>query len=233
MLEKSKGLVLQSIEFMESSHICTILTERRGLIKVIAKGARRPKSPLRNLCNMFSTINIVYYFKRDRELQILKEGHILRKRDGIASSYDKYLLCSEIVRFVLKFFPYEGGKEIFTLVESLLDLIEALREINPLIFNVFIFKILKKEGTFPELEKCVICGSKDAQFFSWIKGGVICENCLESEIDAIKINQGVKKELLYLLEANWNEITKLKIGKTTENILKSIPYLKENEKKDF
>jgi len=226
MLEKSKGLVLQSLEFMESSYICTILTERRGLIKVIAKGARRPKSPLRNLCNMFGTINIVYYFKRDRELQILKEGNIVRRRGGIASSYDKYLLCSEIVSFVLQFLPYEGGKEIFYLVESVLDFIETSIEINPLIFNVFVFKVLKKEGTFPELDKCVICENKETQFFSWSKGGVICKACLKNKLDAIKITQGVKKELLYLLEADWHDITRLKIGKITESILKSIPYLK-------
>ena len=62
---KSLAIVLKSENWRETSKILTLFSQRFGKIRVIAKGARDPKSRLAGNLELFSQISIVFYKKEN------------------------------------------------------------------------------------------------------------------------------------------------------------------------
>ena len=46
MIKKIKGIVIKEIAYKETSKIIEVFTEDEGIISIMAKGAKRIKSPL-------------------------------------------------------------------------------------------------------------------------------------------------------------------------------------------
>lgn len=74
MLIKTRGIVLRSFKYSETSVICEIYTERAGLKKYIVSGVRHKKartSP--NLLQIMSLLDLVAYNKEGKDLNRPKE----------------------------------------------------------------------------------------------------------------------------------------------------------------
>jgi DNA repair protein RecO (recombination protein O) len=72
------------------------LSREHGKIKVVAKGVRRPNSPLLGVLEPGNEVELLFYPRKDRELWTLSEASLLRAVLTGASSLDKlsYLLAA-------------------------------------------------------------------------------------------------------------------------------------------
>ncbi|MEM9846600.1 MAG: DNA repair protein RecO, partial [Bacteroidota bacterium] len=74
MLLKTRGIVLRSIKYSETSLIVEIYTEAQGLKKYIVSGVRTKKAKISaNLLQVMSILEIVAYDKQGRDLNRIKE----------------------------------------------------------------------------------------------------------------------------------------------------------------
>lgn len=74
MLIKTRGIVLRSFKYSETSMICEVYTERAGLKKYIVSGVRHKKAKTSpNLLQIMSLLDLVAYNKEGKDLNRPKE----------------------------------------------------------------------------------------------------------------------------------------------------------------
>ena len=117
VLEKTEAILLRKTLLTESSLIVHWCGAGLGLVKTVAKGARRPKSAFAGKLDLFFGAEIVFHRSRRSELHILKEVAVADPRLALRQSYLRTLAASyfvEAVRFVA---------ETETPIDSLYDLL--------------------------------------------------------------------------------------------------------------
>lgn len=75
MIHKTKGIVLRTVKFGDTSLICTVFTELLGLQSYMVKGVRTAKSAGRRANALFpgAILQMVVYQQPHKSLQIIKE----------------------------------------------------------------------------------------------------------------------------------------------------------------
>jgi len=86
-VEKSIAHLLRLTPFSDTSVIVSWCTDNHGLVKTIAKGSRRPKSPMRGLLDLFFTCEIEWRRSRQSEIHTLTEASLHTPRLGIRKDY--------------------------------------------------------------------------------------------------------------------------------------------------
>src|SRR3989338_4077393 len=76
---KSPGLILRKIPYSDSSLILKVYTRESGLITLMAKGAKRPRSSFQGLLDMFNLNQFLYPGKSRAEIHPLREAGLLRE----------------------------------------------------------------------------------------------------------------------------------------------------------
>ncbi len=75
-LRSTRAVVSKTMRMSNSSKLVTLITEKYGLIKVIAKGARRPKSKFGASLEPVTLSDCIYYHRESRDLQTLSSSEI-------------------------------------------------------------------------------------------------------------------------------------------------------------
>ena len=83
MIERTTGLILRTHLLTETSLIAHWLTRDFGRIGTVAKGARRPKSPLRGKLDLFYLAEFSFQRSRRSELHSLREVSLLDTHEAI------------------------------------------------------------------------------------------------------------------------------------------------------
>jgi DNA repair protein RecO (recombination protein O) len=86
--------VIRLTRLSDTSMIVHWFTETHGLIKTVAKGARRPGSPFAGQLDLFFSGEITFQRARRGELHALREAHILQWREGLRGNYTSTLLAA-------------------------------------------------------------------------------------------------------------------------------------------
>lgn len=178
MLKKVEGIVISEYPYEETSKIINVFTNE-GIIGILAKGAKRIKSPFFSITNKltFCSFNIKY---KDN-LSVLIDGDIINnfkkvKKDMMKLSYSTYL-----TELVTKVYKHEQNKDIYDLyLNALTKIDEGFDE--KIITNIVELKLLDYLGIKPVIDGCIQCGSKNnIVTISSYLGGFVCENCLKNE----------------------------------------------------
>ncbi|MCX8109349.1 MAG: recombination protein O N-terminal domain-containing protein, partial [Verrucomicrobiae bacterium] len=90
-IERATGLVLRTLQFTNTSLIVRWLTPSHGRISTIAKGARRPQSPLRGKLDLFYEAEFTFNRSRTSTLHVLREVAIRDLHAGLRDDYRR--LC--------------------------------------------------------------------------------------------------------------------------------------------
>ena len=180
-MEEVEGIILKETPYKEHSKIIQILTKEHGLISVIAKGVKSPKSKLRALSIRY-TYGVFQITYKENKLSTLinadvKEPLEYIKSDILLISYLGYI--SELTMQVIK---HEYNSDIYDMfITSILKINEGL---DPLIItNILELKYLPYLGVGISLNECVKCGKKtDIITIDGDAGGLICKDCYTNEM---------------------------------------------------
>ena len=179
MHKKIEGVVISEYPFEEYSKIIKIFT-KNGIVSVIAKGAKKMKSPFFSVTTKLSygVFNIMY---KDNGLSKLVDADIFNdyrniKKDIVKTSYATY-----ITELITKVYKHENSTSIYDLYIMGLDKISD--GYDPMIItDILRLKLLDYLGIKPIIDRCVECGNtSDIITISSYYGGYICKNCLRNE----------------------------------------------------
>lgn len=99
---KARGTLIRRSPLTETSLIVHWCTQRHGIVKTVAKGARRPKSPFRGKLDLFYLCEVEIHEAKKGDLHILKDLRIESPRLGLRTNYLRTLAASYFVKLIEK-----------------------------------------------------------------------------------------------------------------------------------
>ncbi|MGB6220335.1 DNA repair protein RecO [Haloferula sp.] len=99
-MERSAAILTRLTKLTDTSLIVHWFTADAGLIKTVAKGARRPKSPFAGKLDLFFSAEINWTASRSSDLHSLREVSPENCRPGIRRDYDATLLAAYFCRLL-------------------------------------------------------------------------------------------------------------------------------------
>src|SRR5437660_10027982 len=87
-LVTTDAIVLRSYNLAEADRIVLCLTRSAGLVRAVARGARRMKSRFGAALEPFTLIRLAFYEKENRELVTISQAEILRSYFDLASQLE-------------------------------------------------------------------------------------------------------------------------------------------------
>ena len=153
MLHKTRGIVLHSVRYSETSLVVKILTEEAGLGSYIIKGARNPKAKIKaSLFQPLTLLDLHIYFKPGRELQNIKEVRnraplIHLSGDPVKSAVALFL--SEILGRALR--EEEPNAELFDFLDSHIQYLDLADQGVANFHLYFLLRLARYLGFAPAL----------------------------------------------------------------------------------
>lgn len=175
----SRGIIFRQVKTTDMRRMLLIFTEKCGKLSVGTslpeKNQKHASLALRPFtCGNYSIYKGRNYYNLDR-VETLKSFY------GIGEDLDKYMAASLALELTEKILPEEVPQpRIFALLLDFLNEMELRKQKHTTLLLAFETKLLFALGTFPRLDSCASCGSKEKpEFFSVPDGGVICRRCFE------------------------------------------------------
>jgi len=190
MLKKDKGICIRTTDYSETSQILTFFTAQNGKLNVIAKGAKRPKSPFGGPVELFSAGDMVFSSRDGEKLATLTEfnptffGFEIRKK--LFALNCALFACELLNLFTKELDPHPA---MFDEAIVFLQRLEGSSEDKVLPFLIlFQFALLSETGSKPLCDCCANCKRKfsaDWQqfYFSSSANGLVCRDCESVFID--------------------------------------------------
>lgn len=126
MIVRTDAVVLRAFDYGETSQIVTLFTQRHGVLSVLAKGSRRPKSRFGSTLQPMAYVQAVYYFRESRSLQTLREAAHVARFPQLAADLERVTVGLRIVELI-RALLHEGDPNapIFGLLTRSLSALDA------------------------------------------------------------------------------------------------------------
>jgi DNA repair protein RecO (recombination protein O) len=158
-LIQTEGVVLKSYNLAEADRIIVIFTRQSGLIRGVARGARKLKSRFGGALEPFTSIVVTFSEKEGRDLVTLTSTDIKQSLFSLTSRQDIVASFGYMANYLIKFSPpHEPNERIYRMVVAIID---ALRDQNcdlAAIRRYFDVWLLKLSGFLPDVRRCSGCG---------------------------------------------------------------------------
>lgn len=219
---KTQGIVLSSINFGEADKILTVMTERFGKVKVIAKGVRKIKSHLAGSLEPFMLDELQLH--EGRTFFTATGAMILNDFPNIHSDLKKTARAFFLGEIVDKFVEEnQPAPKIFVLLQEALKALE--NNSREIMLRSFELKIVEAAGFKPELYECVHCKESitiEDNFWDPVEGGVICLECQNKFHHGKEISDGAIKFFRFIEKNSLDSIYRLKLDQKIENEAETI-----------
>jgi DNA repair protein RecO (recombination protein O) len=209
--EQTDALVLRIYPWSETSCIASLYTRGFGKLSVLAKGARRPKSPFEAALDLLSICRVVFIPKSGDALDLLTEAKLVRRfRAGAADLlrlYGGYYVAELLDRLTDK---GDEQAELFELADATLSaLANPDLELRAIVLRLEL-QMLRMVGHLPTWHMCAQCGDEvpeaENATFGLLAGGVLCERCRSGSRHMIQLPAQVRETLEQFSEPEWKTI---------------------------
>ena len=194
MFHKTKGIVLHTTKYSETSVIAKIYTEKLGLVTYMVKGVRSSKSTSKAaLLQPLTLLEMEVSHRENKQLQYIKEF----RRDYVYRSIPFDTLKSTVAIFLLELISkaireHEQNSEMFEFMYESLCVLDQSKTLNPDFHLLFLVHFTRHLGFVPHGNF-----SPQNQYFEMTEGVFIPQ---QSEINVM--NRTESKLLYDLMLAN-------------------------------
>lgn len=180
-LVTTDAIVLRSYNLAEADRIVVCLTRQAGLVRAVAKGARRMKSRFGAALEPFTVIRLDFYEKENRELVTIARAEIVKSNFELAAQLEVAEVLAYMAELVGEFAPpHEANDKLYRMLNACVEALAARTESAKLVLRYFEIWLLRLAGSFPDVSACVACGTAltPAQpIFLDQEGAVRCATC--------------------------------------------------------
>jgi len=224
---RTQGFVFKKKDILEADRVFSVFTYDFGRLEIFGKAIRKITSKLRGGIEIFSLSEIEFIQGKNRKtltdtIAIEKFKNIIKDPVRLEISYKISNVLDNFVK------GQEKDESVFILLKDTLNELNN-PDLKPssaqLIYYYFLWNFLSKMGYHPEIQKCAACRLKldpSVLYFSNKDGGTICKKCSDSDIEAREVNSDIVKILRLILNKDWQILSKLKVGASSQNLLKEI-----------
>lgn len=152
MIITTPAVILKSFPYGDTSLVARCFTREMGKISIIARGARRKKSPQGAYLQPMSHLEMVYYYKSTRDLQTVSKLSFLSGWSGIMADLKKISYGLAIIELTEKILSeHDANPHLF---DELVAVLQALNDRDKrlnLIYWYYQVKLLSVLGFRPDL----------------------------------------------------------------------------------
>ncbi|HLC38539.1 MAG TPA: DNA repair protein RecO [Patescibacteria group bacterium] len=200
---KDSGIIIRGRDFFEADKILTILTGKRGKIRAIAKGIRKPTAKLAGNLELFSYSNLILI--EGRNLEIVASAEIIESFKNIKKDLKKtsaaFIICELLDKLLNE---KESQRRVFFQTLAAFHKLNSSEGLDlKLIIDYFMINILAILGYRPEIKKCQNCPkpiTAKNNYFSIKHSSVVCPGCAAKEDFVVPISLENLKIIKLFLE---------------------------------
>lgn len=178
-LERSESFILRTFNVGEQDKIVIFFTKNKGIVKAIAKGARKFGNRFGSALEPLSHVNLHYYEKEHKDLVVLNNCDLIESHFELQQDVEITFMLSYLSELIEEFSPSHSQDDIlFRLLDAVLQALKDGGGPN-MIGAYFEAWILKINGFLPSFTKCRKCRKEiiDTAWLSSRKEGVYCDSC--------------------------------------------------------
>ncbi|WP_421921166.1 DNA repair protein RecO [Marinifilum sp.] len=217
MLHQTKGIVLNRVQYGETSLIVHIYTEKFGRQSYIVKGGHSRKSKSKsNLFRPFFLLDMEVYHREGKNIQSLKEVRLSETLNSLIFDVHKSTLAlflTEVLSKVLR--EEEANKDLFVFLYNSIRYLDLTDEPLDLFHLYFLSKLTRFLGFYPQTNWSQINSNFDmdnGRFVREENAHAHCLGKLESQILSRLFNTSID-------QLNTLKINKKQIGTILRSLL--------------
>lgn len=180
-LVETEGLVLRTYPLSDADKIFVALTKDDGLVRGVAKGAKRMKSRFGSGLEPFTVVHLSYFRKDERELVTLSHTELVTSYFSIASEPAFLGTFSQAAELLQAFAPpHDPNERLYNMTKVCLEAAADDPESLEPVYAYFRIWLLKLGGFLPQWDRCAECSVEISQADRAALQsdfGVLCGNC--------------------------------------------------------
>jgi DNA repair protein RecO (recombination protein O) len=157
-LVHTEALILRTYNLADADRIVLCLTRSAGLVRAVAKGARRMKSRFGAALEPFTLVKLIFHEKENRELVTISQVDIVKSQFALASDQPVANALAYMGELVVDFSPpHVSDERLFRMVVACVDAISISPRDVELVSRYFEVWLLRLGGFWPDLRSCSDC----------------------------------------------------------------------------
>ena len=157
-LVSTDAIVLRSYNLGEADRIVVCFTRSAGLVRAVAKGARRMKSRFGAALEPFTLIRLAFHEKENRELVTVSNAEILKSNFDLAADLEIAEVLAHMAELIGEFAPpHEANEKLFRMITACVDALASNPTANRALLRYFEIWLLRIAGLFPDVTTCAGC----------------------------------------------------------------------------
>jgi len=235
MIYKTSGIVIKRMNFGEADRILTVLTERFGKVKAIAKGVRKTKSRLAGSLEPYMLLDLQLH--EGKTFYIVTGAIIVKEFSDLHLNLQKMSQAFYIGEISDKIL--QENQKINLVFEIFKDgLLEIEQSGSNFLLRIFELRMIEAAGFKPELYQCIHCKETitlNDNFWDSIEGGIICTSCQQKFHHGKRISDDLIKIFRLIDRGEYELLKKIKLRKEIETEAESIlnEYIKSILERDL
>ena len=182
-LIRTEAIVLRTYRLAEADKIVVALGVDTGMVRGVARGARRLKNRFGAGLEIWTVINLEFFAKEQRELVSLRAAEIIITSFKLATHDEAVTTLDYLSDLLIAFVPPgEPNPKVYRMAKSCLLALQNAPEKSILLSRYFELWLLKLSGFLPNFILCQRCGrdfdlKRKAAFGA--QGTLVCLDCSE------------------------------------------------------
>lgn len=182
-LVETQAIVLQTYKLADADKIVLCMTEKSGLVRGVARGARRLKSKFGASLEPFTLIHLTFFEKETRELVTIKGAEIVKSYFQASASHEAFEGLVYILELVKEFAPpHQADERLFKMLRACVDFLAGAPAHAAAVYAYAELWTLRLTGFLPEFKTCGDCGTPLGEPFRGQRyisheGVLWCQNC--------------------------------------------------------
>lgn len=198
-LIETESLVLKSYNLAEADKIVVLLTRDHGVVRGVAKGAKRLKSRFGSGLEPFSEIKASYFEKENVDLVSIQRTDLVKSNFEAAANPDFLQKFSYLGDIVLHFAqPHDRDEKLYRMVRACIESAADDAENNLQSVGVYFeMWLLKLAGFLPDWSRCNQCRrvlEPDEEANIQVNAHLLCANCRKAR--SSRIMDGKSREII-------------------------------------
>ncbi|WP_053722756.1 DNA repair protein RecO [Saccharothrix sp. NRRL B-16348] len=211
-LYRDTGVVLRVQKLGEADRIITLLTQRHGKVRAVAKGVRRTSSRFGARLEPFGHVDVQFY--PGRSLDVITQVETLDAFGVVlVDDYQRYTAGCAVLETADRLTAEEGepALRLYLLVAGALRALAAKERDASLILDAFLMRAMAFAGWAPAVDECARCADPGPhKAFNVHAGGMVCPRCrppgsATPSTDTLRL-------LAALLHGRWDEVDGIPTG---------------------
>jgi len=213
MKSKTETIIISSMNLGEADKLVTFFSLDRGMLKGVAKNARKSFKRFGAGLESFTLVRLHLYEREHQELARIESADIIEQHAGIGCDLGRAAAGAVMLELVREMSPLgEQNAPAFLLLARVLHILDEGGD-PVFLLSVFEIKFLSLLGYHPKLDHCLSCGCrpKGEILFLGMKGGFLCPDCLVSSGEPqTRLSPGAVGFYYQVLRMDMDKVCRLK-----------------------